>query len=947
MKKEATSRRIRQDFFDFFAERDHKVVASAPIVPHDDPTLLFTNAGMNQFKDVFLGTGSRSYVRAADTQKCLRVSGKHNDLEEVGNDTYHHTFFEMLGNWSFGDYFKEEAIRWAWELLVDRWGLDPDRLYATVHAGDERLGLKPDDEAADLWKAETAIDPNHILLGSTKDNFWMMGETGPSGPCSEVHVDLRPDEDRARIPGASLVNKDHPEVIEIWNLVFIQYDAKKNGDLEPLTAKHVDTGMGLERVVAALDGSISTYDTDLFSPLLQKIADLTHVQGVKSYDDMDADAELRERLRIAMRVIADHVRAIAFAIADGVLPGNEGRGYVIRRILRRAVRYGYQVLDFRDPFMFELVAPLVEKMGDQFGDLVEKQTMIEDVIRAEEESFLRTLAAGITFFESLTPYVLGATAAGDSGEASIETNPKALDLLLKAYSAVDRDEAVRSFDATSKAGVLAGEIAFLLHDTYGFPVDLTRLMAREKELNVDMVRFDELMTGQRDRARAASQFKDIQVTPGSTQDDGEIAPTTFVGYNTLEYDGAEILSQTEVDGEGQKLHRLVLDTTPFYAESGGQLGDTGILTIGEESVRVLDTRKSAGVYYHIVDGVLSSSTGKVTAMVDAGRRSQIRKHHTATHLMHAALRERLGNHVEQRGSLVAPDRLRFDFSHFEKVDAESLTVVADQVNELIQRNVTGQIEEGVPIEEARDRGAMMLFGEKYGDIVRVVTFDPEISVELCGGTHVDASGEIGVFQFVSEGSIASGIRRVEAVVGRAALDLVRADREELHDVRSQFKSLEQPVGLEVAGVVAETKRLKKELESFKEQSLLGEIRTFVENATTIGDVTLAVGRFENVGMDTLLALGERLRELLGNGSVGLIGSSDEASGKAYLVATVSDDLIAESGVKAGTLVGQVAQLIGGGGGGRPTLASAGGRSPEKLESAMAEVPNILSQMLNP
>ncbi len=731
-------------------------------------------------------------------------------------------------------------------------------------------------------------------------------------------------------------------MIEIWNLVFVQYDARKDGDLVPLSAKHVDTGMGLERVVAALEGSISTYDTDLFSPLLQKIADLTPVTAVTSYDEIDAEGIQRERLRVAMRVVADHVRAIAFAIADGVLPGNEGRGYVIRRILRRAVRYGYQVLEFREPFMFELVAPLTEKMGDQFGELVDKHKMIEDVIRAEEESFLRTLEAGITYFESLTPHVL---IARGGGTTRIETDSKAVHLLLKAYSGVDREGAVSSFNASSKAGAVAGEIAFLLHDTYGFPVDLTRLMAREKGLDVEMARFDELMDEQRERARAASQFKDIQVASGSLHDIINVPPTRFVGYEMLEYEGAEILATSQVDDDARILHRIVLDTTPFYAESGGQIGDTGLITIGNEAVRVIDTQKSSGVYYHLVEGPIPSDVGPVTATVDAGRRNQIRKHHTATHLMHAALRRRLGTHVEQRGSLVAPDRLRFDFSHFEKVDAESLAAIADRVNDEIQRNIQGQIEGDVPIEEARARGAMMLFGEKYGDMVRVVTFDPEVSVELCGGTHVDATGEIGLFQFVSEGSIASGIRRVEAVVGRAALQLVHAQRDELHEVRSQFRSLEQPVGQEVANLVAESKRLKRELEKSREQALARDLRGFVERAVEIGGATLATGRFEDVGMDTLLALGERLRGLLGAGAVGVIGSSDRAGGKAYLVATVSDDLIAEKDVKAGTLVAQVARLIGGGGGGRPTLASAGGRSPEKLEPALLAVPEILSEML--
>jgi alanyl-tRNA synthetase len=941
MQQKATSEHIRQDFFDFFAERGHEVVESAPIVPHDDPTLLFTNAGMNQFKDVFLGTGSRGYARAVDTQKCLRVSGKHNDLEEVGIDTYHHTFFEMLGNWSFGDYFKKDAIRWAWELLVDRWGLEPERLYATVHEGDEALGLEPDSEAADLWLSETTIDPSHVLFGSSKDNFWMMGETGPCGPCSEIHVDLRSAAERSEVDGAQLVNTDHPEVIEIWNLVFIQYDARGGGELVPLSARHVDTGMGLERVVAALNGSISTYDTDLFAPVLQQIAELTPIEGLQSYDDIQADEPVQESVRVAMRVVADHIRAISFAVADGVLPGNEGRGYVIRRILRRAVRYGYQVLGFREPFLFKLVDPLVGKMGGAFSELESKRKTIENVIRAEEEGFLRTLEAGILFFETLTPYVIKAVTDRKSG---IGSDSKAIDLLQKAYPRVNRERAISSFDKTSKTRTIAGEIAFLLHDTYGFPIDLTRLMAREKGLDVDMERFETLMTEQRERARAASQFRDIEVSTDGSDEDG-LPQTNFVGYDHTEVDGAEIVRLDELEIDGQKLCRVVLDSTPFYAESGGQVGDTGRLIIGDEAVKVIDTHKSGNVYVHLVDGPLPDTKGPVKAVIDEGRRVQIRKHHTATHLLHAALREQLGSHVEQKGSLVAPDRLRFDFSHFERVEPETLEAIASRVNELIQRNVAAQIEFDVPIAEAKARGAMMLFGEKYGDRVRVVTFDPEYSVELCGGTHVDATGEIGLFQFVSEGSIASGIRRVEAVVGSAALDLVRDERRQLDRVRSQFKSLEHPLDQEVSSLVSESKRLKKEIDRLKEQALAGDLSTFVNRATTVAGVKLATGTFQSVDMDTLLSLGERLRGMLGERAVGIIGSADISAGKAYLVATVSDDLAQEGHVKAGSLVGEIAKIIGGGGGGRPTLASAGGRSPEHLDRAIAATPDILGDML--
>ncbi|HUF09199.1 MAG TPA: alanine--tRNA ligase, partial [Rhodothermales bacterium] len=836
-----SSERIRQDFLDFFAEKDHTIVPSAPIYPHDDPTLLFTNAGMNQFKDVFLGTGTRSYLRAADTQKVLRVSGKHNDLEEVGHDTYHHTFFEMLGNWSFGDYFKKDAIAWAWELLVDRWGLEPGRLYATVHEGDDRLGLAPDTESAELWKSETGIDPSHVLFGSTKDNFWMMGETGPSGPCSEIHIDLRPESDRREKPGRELVNADHPQVIEIWNLVFIQYNAQPGGALQPLRAKHVDTGMGLERVVAALDSSISTYDTDLFAPILQRVADLSTIAGLHGYDNIDSDDP--ERIRIAMRVVADHIRAIAFAVADGVLPSNEGRGYVIRRILRRAVRFGYQVLGFRSPFLHKLVEPLAAKMGGYFKELDQKRRLIEDVIRAEEEGFLRTLDAGIVFFETLAPYAEMLRDNGEDVESKLGTDQRAVDLLSKAFDGTrGRSALTHAFVGASGGGTLPGEVAFLLHDTYGFPIDLTRLMARERGLSVDMDRFETLMEEQRDRARSASQFKDIGVA--RSHDDGPaLAPTRFLGYESLETPDAAVLEANTVDTEDGPVHHIVLDKTPFYAESGGQVGDTGILLFGDDPVRVVDTRKSEGIFYHIVDRMPAQLDAPVQAVVDAERREQIKKHHTATHLLHAALRNLLGTHVEQRGSLVAPDRLRFDFSHFERVGEKALAELTDSVNHQIQRNVAGSIETGVPINEARARGALMLFGEKYGETVRVVTFDPDYSVELCGGTHVGATGEIGLFQFVSEGSIASGIRRVEAVVGRPALELVHGERRALHEVRHQFKGLDRSVSEEVADLIAETKRLQKEVARYREQELASRLDGFVDGAETVGDVKLVRGAY--------------------------------------------------------------------------------------------------------
>ncbi|NBC15684.1 MAG: alanine--tRNA ligase [Bacteroidetes bacterium] len=982
-----TSEQIRQEFFDFFREKDHEIVPSASLVPHGDETLLFTNAGMNQFKDVFLGTGSRPYDRAADTQKCLRVSGKHNDLEEVGHDTYHHTFFEMLGNWSFGDYFKQEAIAWAWELLVDRWGLAPDRLYATVHEGDERLGLEADTEAADLWKSETEIDPDHVLFCDTKDNFWMMGETGPCGPCSEVHIDLRPDADRADVPGHTLVNADHPQVMEIWNLVFIQYNAQPDGTLQPLAAQHVDTGMGFERIVSVLQGSSgSTYDTDLFAPLLQTLADLDPRDDVRGYDDIEVASETeREHIRVAMRVIADHVRACAFTIADGVIPGNVGRGYVIRRILRRAVRYGYQTLGFREPFIYQLVDPLTSKMGATFPELERRQDYIERVIRSEEESFLRTLEPGVKFFDRFSSYskrlqnlaqqnplqdaptaaeILSDSDARERYKEISAANRKKTDEHLGLIDAFKRDltsdrEVMRVLEvaypdasnpyqpALAKAirGVIPGEIAFLLHDTYGFPIDLTQLMAREEGLGVDMQRYDELMQRQKERARAAASFAadhgeaDEWTTVGSGED------SVFVGYETVDVPDAHIRAVRTVEtGEGLPRHEIVLDHTPFYAESGGQVGDTGLLRVGDEEIQVLDTQKEQGRIVHVVDHLPEHLDAPVAALVDARRRRRIVKHHTATHLLHAALREILGEHVQQKGSLVAPERLRFDFSHFERVTPEELHDIEQRVNDTIQRNIAKQEERDVPVDEALARGAMALFGEKYGDRVRVITFDPAYSIELCGGTHVDATGEIGLFRFLSEGSVAAGVRRVEAVAGQAALDYVDRELSELERARAQANAQGRPLDEEIADLMEARKALEREIETLRLQNLEGHLDTFIENAETVGSARLVTGRVPSTDMDALRDLGQMMADRLGEASVGVLGTEDPSGEKVYLVASVSDDLV-ERGVQAGKLVGALAKRVGGGGGGRPHFATAGGRQPEHLEDALTAAADALREML--
>ena len=971
---------IRRSFLDFFAARGHEVVPSAPLVPHDDPTLLFVNAGMNPFKDVFLGTGSRPYDRAVDTQKCLRVSGKHNDLDEVGLDTYHHTFFEMLGNWSFGDYFKREAIRWAWELLVDEWGLDPDRLYVTVHEGDPALGLAPDQEAADLWAEETSVRPAHVLFQSSKDNFWMMGETGPCGPCSEVHVDLRDDHERAVVPGQDLVNKDDPRVMEIWNLVFIQYNAVKGtgteglgteglgtGEdadseggagapggaapvpspespvptvLQPLAAKHVDTGMGFERICAVLQGKTSNYDTDLFAPLLAALSDRA---GLPPYDRLDeGDADDR-RTRIAMRVIVDHVRTLAFAVADGAQPGNTGRGYVIRRILRRAVRYGYQGLGIREPFLASLLPALGDAVGGAFPEVVEQRETIARIVTGEEEAFLKTLAGGIDLFDVVAPH-LDRTAAAPLGD-----DRAASDLLGKAYVGKTLDEVVQDVQDRAEGGVVPGEVAFLLHDTYGFPSDLTAVMARERGLSVDEDRFEALMTEQRERARAAAGFSTSSQGQVDTWDptaeaqthDGR--PIEFVGYDALSAEGARILKTRTAGGAEAPRYEVVLDRTPFYAESGGQVGDTGTLTVGGEEIAVLDTVKDAeGTIIHVVDRLPAQPDADVAARVDADRRRRITRHHTATHLLHAALREALGDHVQQKGSLVAPDRLRFDFSHFERLTDDERRRVTDRVNDLVLRNIPKGEERDVPIAEAKARGAMALFGEKYGEHVRVITFDPDVSLELCGGTHAASTGEVGLFQIVSEGSVASGVRRVEAVAGEAALAWLRGELDELESARSRFKQLPDGLGLAVEGLQHDLKALEATVAGLRQEQAAAGLDQILSNATEVDGVRVATGRIDGADMDALRGLAETARERLGTGGVAVFGSAED--GKATLAASVTDDLVGR-GVQAGKLVGALARRVGGGGGGRPTLATAGGKNPAGLDDALAAVVDEVRALL--
>ena len=875
-----TSEQIRNEFMEFFREKNHLIVESAPVVPKDDPTLLFTNAGMNQFKAIFLGEEDglkdegKIWKRAADTQRCIRVSGKHNDLEEVGHDTYHHTLFEMLGNWSFGDYFKEEAIEWAWELLVDRWGLDPSRLYATVFEGDESEGLPVDQESIDLWREKTSISADHILKFGKKDNFWEMGETGPCGPCSELHIDLRSDDDRKKQPGRELVNMDDPRVMEIWNLVFIQFNRKADGSLEKLPAQHVDTGMGFERVCAVLQGKTSNYDTDLFQVIIREVEKISG----KNYGSDDSTD-------IAMRVIADHIRAVSFSIADGASPSNEGRGYVIRRILRRAVRYGWDRLDLKEPFMNRLVDELADQFKVIFPVLDAQKEYVKGVILAEEKGFLKTLGQGIELFHEMI----------------------------------------------NNGNQLSGSDAFKLHDTYGFPIDLTELMAREEGIKVDVSGFNVLMEEQKRRARAAGKFSAKESgTIEWERVNGKESDYLFTGYDEIETESI-ILAVAEQDGRFMAL----LKKSPFYAESGGQISDTGTLEFNGEVIDVLDVQKTADGTVHYLDRLPFGPGAEVTARVDKHRRKEIEKHHSVTHIMHAALRGVLGKHVAQKGSLVAPDRLRFDFSHFESVKQDELDQIERIVNEKIQENIPLQEERSLLIEEARNRGAMMLFGEKYGEKVRMITFDPDFSVELCGGTHVKATGEIGYFRFTSESSVAAGVRRVEAVAGRSADELLRADKKSLNRIQELVGTQKDPEKA-LADLIQRNRELERELKATKQDQAGDELDLILSGGSDVDGIQLLSGVITDADMDTLKQMGYDALQKRKEKSIVVLAAEDSEEGKVYLMAAITDDLV-NRGFKAGSLVSTLGKIVGGGGGGQPNLATAGGRFPEKIDEALQKV----------
>ena len=870
-----TSNEIRESFKNFFAGKGHRIVPSAPMVLKDDPTLMFTNAGMNQFKDIILGNRVPECRRMTDSQKCLRVSGKHNDLEEVGHDTYHHTMFEMLGNWSFGDYFKQEAIDWAWEYLVDVLKLNPDRLYATVFEGYAPEGLERDNEAAGIW--ERHLPASHIINGNRHDNFWEMGETGPCGPCSEIHIDLRPDEERAKTDGATLVNKDNPLVIEIWNLVFMQYNRKADGHLEPLPAKVIDTGMGFERLCMALEGKTSNYDTDVFTPLISKISELS---GKKYGED--------EKTDVTMRVAADHVRTISFSIADSQLPSNAKAGYVIRRILRRAVRYVYTFLGQREAFLYKLVDTLVAQMGGAYPELPAQKELIKKVIKEEEDSFLRTLDNGI----------------------------RMLDGKIREQRAKGSDE-------------IAGEDAFLLYDTYGFPLDLTELILREQGMSVDKAGFDREMEKQKQRARnaASTEATDwVEVSQGDVE---------FVGYDSPEAETA-ILRYRKVRQKGKEYYQIMLGKTPFYAEMGGQVGDSGTLTGKDgETIEIFDTKRENNVAVHLANSIPSNPAQIFTARINEKNRARSAANHSATHLIHEALREVLGTHVEQKGSYVSPDSLRFDFSHFQKVSSEEIRKVEHIVNERIRRAIPLEEHRDMPIAEARALGAMALFGEKYGDKVRVVKFGE--SVELCGGTHVCNTGNIGMVKIIGESSIAAGIRRIEAVSGLGVEKILDSLQDTLQDIRMLLGNVGDVRGA-IQKAIGENSSLKSQVEDFMKERIKNLSAEALASARQINGVNLVVvggPRFPEVVKNVAFEVRKQSPEHT------VFVAATEDNGKPLLTLMLTDDLV-KQGLNASAIVREAAKLIKGGGGGQQFFAQAGGKDVSGILGARDKMIELLN-----
>lgn len=864
-----TANEIRDSFKNFFESKGHHIVPSAPMVIKDDPTLMFTNAGMNQFKDIILGNHPVKYKKVADSQKCLRVSGKHNDLEEVGHDTYHHTMFEMLGNWSFGDYFKKEAISWAWEYLVDVLKINPENLYATVFEGSPEEGLSRDDEAASYW--EQFLPKDHIINGNKHDNFWEMGDTGPCGPCSEIHIDLRSEEEKRQIPGRDMVNQGHPQVIEIWNLVFMQFNRKADGSLEGLPAKVIDTGMGFERLCMAIQGKTSNYDTDVFQPLIQAIAIMT---GAKYGEDQQKD--------VAMRVIADHIRTIAFSITDGQLPSNAKAGYVIRRILRRAVRYGYTFLGQKQSFMYKLLPVLIDNMGVAYPELNAQKGLIVKVIKEEEEAFLRTLETGIRLLEKTM------TEAKAAGKTEI-----------------------------------SGKDAFTLYDTFGFPLDLTELILRENGMTADTKEFDTEMQQQKQRARNAAA---VETGDWITLKEGI---TEFVGYDYTEYE-TSILRYRQVKQKNQTLYQIVLDKTPFYAESGGQVGDTGVLVSEFETIDIIDTKKENNLPIHLAKKLPEHLDAPMMACVDTDKRAACAANHSCTHLLDEALRTMLGDHVEQKGSLVTPDSLRFDFSHFQKVTDEQLRQVEHLVNAKIRANIPLNEYRNIPIEKAKELGAIALFGEKYGDHVRVIQFGS--SIEFCGGTHVAATGNIGMVKIISESSVAAGVRRIEAYTGARVEGLVDTLQDTIRNLRALFNNAPD-LGETVRKYIEENAGLKKQVEEFMKEKEALLKNKLLQSIKEVNGVKL-IKFCAPLPAETVKNIAFQLRSQITENLFFVAGT--EFEGKPMLTVMLSDNLVA-NGLKAGTLVKEAAKLILGGGGGQPHFATAGGKNPDGLSAAVDKI----------
>ncbi|WP_298652494.1 alanine--tRNA ligase [uncultured Proteiniphilum sp.] len=868
-----TSKEIRQSFKDFFQTKEHRIVPSAPMVIKDDPTLMFTNAGMNQFKDVILGNAPVKYPRVADSQKCLRVSGKHNDLEEVGHDTYHHTMFEMLGNWSFGDYFKKEAIAWAWEYLTEVLRLDKERLYVTVFEGASEENLERDDEAAAYW--EEYLPTERIINGNKHDNFWEMGDTGPCGPCSEIHIDIRPEEERTKTDGLLLVNQSHPQVIEIWNLVFMQYNRKADGSLEPLPAKVIDTGMGFERLCMAVQGRLSNYDTDLFQPVIRKIGEI----GNALYGEDPAKD-------VAMRVIADHLRTIAFSITDGQLPSNAKAGYVIRRILRRAVRYGYTFLGMHESFMYKLIPTLIEVMGEAYPELEVQQTLIEKVMKEEEEAFLRTLETGIRLLEKNLP--------------------------------------------EQEGGILGGEVAFQLYDTFGFPLDLTELILREHGMTVDVDGFNAEMQKQKERARNAAA---VETGDWTKLHDGE---PEFVGYDETE-STARILRYREVKQKNRKFYQLVLSRSPFYAEMGGQVGDSGWLTDeGGETIDIFDTKRENNLAVHLTNKLPNNPEGLFTARIDTGKRTATECNHSATHLMHEALRTVLGTHVEQKGSYVSPELLRFDFSHFGKMTPAEIREVERQVTAKIRSNFPIEEHRHIPVEEAKAQGAMALFGEKYGDDVRTVRFGS--SIELCGGTHISSTGRIGTFRIISESAISAGVRRIEAVTAKGCEDYLYAKEDTLLEIKNLLNNVPD-VMQGIRRMLTDNEEMAKDIREYMKEKAGQLKQRIIDKKQEINGVTLFKVILPIGTADVVKDIAYQLKGQFPDKMMFVAGTA--ANGKPSLTVMLSDDLVA-GGFHAGNMVREAARLIEGGGGGQPHFATAGGKNADGLMAAV----ELIVQKLN-